>query len=43
MEMRRRRLPEDLVHRVVFENPAEFLSQSGKFRVPGAAKATAIV
>jgi hypothetical protein len=43
LEMRRRRLPEDLIHRVVFENPAEFLSQSGKFRLPGAAKAAAVV
>ena len=34
MEMRRRRLPEELVHRVVFENPVQFLSQSGKFH-PG--------
>ena len=33
MEMRRRKLPEDLVHRVVFENPARFLAQSGKFHV----------
>jgi hypothetical protein len=43
LEMRRRRLPEDLIHRVVFENPAEFLSQSGKFHLPGAAKAAAVV
>jgi hypothetical protein len=43
LEMRRRRLPEDLIHRVVFENPAEFLSQSGKFRLPGTAKAAAVV
>lgn len=35
IEMRRRRLPESLIHRVVFENPVEFLSQSGKFHVPG--------
>jgi uncharacterized protein len=33
MEMRRRKLPDDLIHRVVFENPARFLSQSGKFHV----------
>ena len=33
MEMRRRRLPEDLVHRVVFENPVQFLGQSGKFHL----------
>ena len=37
MEMRRRRLPEDLIHRVVFENPVQFLSQSAHFKVPGAA------
>jgi len=37
MEMRRRKLPEDLIHRVVFENPVRFLSQSGKFKVPAAA------
>jgi len=34
MEMRRRKLPEDLIHRVVFENPIRFLSQSGRFKVP---------
>jgi predicted metal-dependent TIM-barrel fold hydrolase len=34
MEMRRRKLPEDLIHRVVFENPIRFLSQSGRFDVP---------
>ena len=34
MEMRRRKLPEDLIHRVVFENPASFLRQSGKFHLP---------
>ena len=33
MEMRRRRHPEALIHRVVFENPVEFLSQSGKFQL----------
>lgn len=35
MEMRRRRHPEALIHRVVFENPVRFLSGSPKFRVPG--------
>jgi predicted metal-dependent TIM-barrel fold hydrolase len=35
MEMRRRRLPDDLIHRVVFENPVQFLAQSGKFHVKG--------
>jgi predicted metal-dependent TIM-barrel fold hydrolase len=33
MEMRRRRHSEALIHRVVFENPVEFLSQSPKFRI----------
>jgi predicted metal-dependent TIM-barrel fold hydrolase len=33
MEMRRRRHPEELIHRVVYENPVEFLSQSPKFRI----------
>ena len=33
MEMRRRRHPEALIHRVVFENPVEFLGQSGKFQL----------
>jgi predicted metal-dependent TIM-barrel fold hydrolase len=33
MEMRRRRHSEALIRRVVFENPVEFLSQSGKFRI----------
>ena len=37
LEMRRRRLPEDLIHRVVFENPVTFLSQSGKFKVAAGA------
>ena len=35
LEMRRRRLPDDLIERVVFHNPVSFLSQSGKFHVPG--------
>jgi hypothetical protein len=36
MEMRRRHHPEELIHRIVFENPARFLSQSPRFRVrPG--------
>ena len=34
MEMRRRQLPEELIHQVVFENPARFLGQSGKFHLP---------
>jgi predicted metal-dependent TIM-barrel fold hydrolase len=33
MEMRRRKLPDDLIHRVIYENPVRFLSQSGKFKV----------
>jgi len=33
LEMRRRRLPEELIHRVVFENPVRFLGQSGKFHL----------
>ena len=41
MEMRRRRHPEDLIDRVVFENPVRFLSQSGKFHLPGVAEAVA--
>jgi hypothetical protein len=35
MEMRRRRHPEALIHRVVFENPVRFLGQSPKFRIQG--------
>jgi len=34
MEMRRRRHPESLIHRVIFENPVTFLSQSPKFVLP---------
>src|SRR5687768_1531668 len=33
MEMRRRRHADALIHRVVFENPVQFLSQSPKFRI----------
>lgn len=41
-EMRRRRHDEALIHRVVFENPFRFLSQSPKFRLPaGVAEAAA--
>jgi uncharacterized protein len=39
MEMRRRRHSEDLIQRVVFDNPVRFLSQSPKFSVPGAVTA----
>ncbi len=34
MEMRRRRHPESLIRKIVFDNPAEFLSQSPKFQLP---------
>jgi hypothetical protein len=33
MELRRRKHPEALIHRLVFENPVQFLSQSAKFRI----------
>jgi uncharacterized protein len=33
MEMRRRKHPESLIHRLVFENPVQFLSQSARFRI----------
>ncbi len=33
LEMRRRHHPEDLIRRVVYENPVEFLGQSPKFRI----------
>ena len=43
MEMRRRRHPESLIHRVVFENPVQFLGQSQKFRIrPTPAPETAL-
>jgi predicted metal-dependent TIM-barrel fold hydrolase len=32
-EMRRRRHPEDLIRRVVFDNPVQFLGQSPKFKI----------
>ncbi|MPY89373.1 MAG: metal-dependent hydrolase [Luteitalea sp.] len=39
MEMRRRGHPEELIYRIVFENPVQFLSQSSKFRIrPSVAK-----
>jgi uncharacterized protein len=34
MEMRRRKHAESLIHRVVFENPIQFLRQCEKFKVP---------
>jgi predicted metal-dependent TIM-barrel fold hydrolase len=33
-EMRRRRHTEELIHRIVFQNPVQFLSQSPKFKLP---------
>ena len=33
MEMRRRKHSEELIHRIVFDNPVRFLSQSPKFRI----------
>ncbi len=41
LEMRRRRHPEALIHRVVFENPVAFLGQSPKFKRPAADAHTA--
>jgi hypothetical protein len=35
LEMRRRRHRDELIHRVVYENPVQFLGQSPKFKVPG--------
>jgi hypothetical protein len=31
--MRRRKHSEALIHRLVFENPVQFLSQSARFRI----------
>jgi hypothetical protein len=43
LEMRRRRHAEDLIRRVVFDNPVRFLSQSPKFRLgPDVADAVAV-
>ncbi len=36
-EMRRRRHSEELIRRIVYENPAAFLGQSPKFQLPGRA------
>jgi hypothetical protein len=41
MEMRRRKHSEDLIQRVVLENPIRFLSQSPKFKVPAGVAAVA--
>lgn len=35
LEMRRRGHPEALIHKIIYENPVEFLSQSPKFRPAG--------
>ncbi|MEO7189843.1 MAG: TatD family hydrolase [Vicinamibacterales bacterium] len=40
-EMRRRRHTDELIQRVVFDNPVQFLSQSPKFKVPAATRAAA--
>jgi predicted metal-dependent TIM-barrel fold hydrolase len=34
MEMRRRSHSEELIHKIVYQNPVEFLSQSPKFQMP---------
>ena len=39
-EMRRRRHSEELIHRVVWQNPVEFLSQSPKFKLPAGVEDT---
>ena len=36
LEMRKRRWPADIVDRVIFQNPARFLGQSTKFKLPEA-------
>ncbi len=41
MEMRRRRYPEELIQRVVFDTPVAFLSQSAKFRIRPAEESAA--
>jgi predicted metal-dependent TIM-barrel fold hydrolase len=42
-EMRRRSHSEDLIRRIVWDNPCEFLGQSLKFAAPGRARAPAVV
>jgi predicted metal-dependent TIM-barrel fold hydrolase len=37
MEMRRRGFADAAIDALVFENPKRFLSQSGRFRIPGTA------
>lgn len=34
LEMRRRGHSEELIHRIIYQNPVEFLGQSSKFRLP---------
>ncbi len=41
LEMRRRRHPEALIQQVVFDNPARFLAQSPKFKLPAESTAAA--
>jgi uncharacterized protein len=40
-EMRRRGHPDELIRKVVWDNPCEFLGQSPKFQVPGVTRAMA--
>ena len=43
LEMRRRKHAEELIHRLVYENPVQFLSQSPKFRIrPRTAEAATV-
>jgi len=42
LEMRRRGHGEDLIRKVVFENPLEFLGQSPKFQLPGRLRDAAV-
>jgi uncharacterized protein len=42
-EMRRRKHPDELIRKVVFDNPAEFLGQSPKFKLARASRAFASV
>src|SRR5436190_1801665 len=42
LEMRRRRHPEELIQKVVFENPVRFLSQSANFRIQPALRDEAV-
>jgi uncharacterized protein len=42
LEMRRRRHPEEMIQKVVFENPVRFLSQSANFRIERALQEEAV-